>query len=196
VSKSGADRTHGPLLDLLSEMLAVERDGQRLYEGFLQDAPAGLQPKLLEYAEQTRRSVLALEKAIAEIGGDPAHVSPGAVVAHRLTDAVLEATEDSPVRRWMYRLLHVVAFEIRDELVWDTLRVIVTQDPDRAEAESLERAVMATQSDEALGAHGQDRRQERIAWARHAMRSAILDELGVEEQAVWRTRLRHALRGW
>src|SRR2546421_11486509 len=110
-----------PLLDLLSEMLAVERDGARLYGQFLLDAPDELRPKLLEYAEQSRRSALVLEEAIRGLGGDPAYVSPGAQVAHGLTEAVLAATEPSPVRRWMYRLLHLVAFETRNRLIWRTL---------------------------------------------------------------------------
>ena len=185
----------GPLLDLLSEVLAVERDGQRLYSEFLADAPEPLQPKLLEYAEQTRRSVLTLEQAIREYGGDPGYVSPGAEVAHRLTEAVLEATEGSPVRGWMYRLLHIVAFEVRDELVWETLRLMVLRE-DGPEADALERAVEATQSGEAWGAHDQDRNRERIDWAREAMRDAIGAELGVERREAWQVRLLRALRGW
>jgi hypothetical protein len=191
-----AQSQRGPLADLLSEVLAVERDGQRLYSQFLRDAPPQLQPKLLEYAEQTRRSVLALEQAIRDYGGDPAYVSPGAEVAHRLTAAVLEVTEGSPVRGWMYRLLHLVAFEVRDELVWEALRLMIVQEPESPEAGSLERAVQATQSGEAWGAHDQDRNRERIDWARRSMRDAIAAELGVGEPEAWRVRLRRALRGW
>jgi hypothetical protein len=65
-------------LDLLSEVLAVERDGWTLYRDFLDDAPEHLRPKLVEYAEQSRRSVLLIEQAVAGLGGDPDYVSPGA----------------------------------------------------------------------------------------------------------------------
>src|SRR5437899_6367812 len=115
------DAGERPLLDLLSEMLAVERDGERLYSRFLEDAPEELREKLVEYAEQSRRSALVLEEAIRGLGGDPAYVSPGAEVAHGLTEAVLAATEPSPVRRWLYRLLHLLAFETRNRLIWRTL---------------------------------------------------------------------------
>ena len=48
----------------------------RLYRDFLGDAPADLQPKIIEYAEQSRRSVLLIEQAITELGGDPAYSRP------------------------------------------------------------------------------------------------------------------------
>ena len=51
------------LLDLLSEMIAVERDGMRLYVGFLDDAPEQERARLRDYAEQSRRAVLILEEA-------------------------------------------------------------------------------------------------------------------------------------
>src|SRR5438105_15866893 len=75
-------------LDLLSEVLAVERDGSSLSRDFLNDAPESLRPKLVEYAEQSRRSVLLLEQAVVGVGGDPDYISPGAEVVHGLTAAV------------------------------------------------------------------------------------------------------------
>lgn len=88
------------LLDELSEMLAVERDGHRLYEQLRSDAPEELHQKLTEYSEQSRRGVLVLEQAVRELGGDPEHVSPGAAVVHEMTDAVVGATESASTRRW------------------------------------------------------------------------------------------------
>ena len=165
------------LLDLLSEMLAVERDGERLYAQFLQDAPAELRPKLLEYAEQSRRDGLVLEEAIRRLGGDPAYVSPGAEVAHRLTEAVLGATEPSPVRRWMYRLLRIVAFETRDALIWRTLDALGKARGGQT-GDVLRMAATAVLSQEALGARMSDRNEERVAWALEAMEHAIGRELG------------------
>jgi len=166
-----------PLLDLLSEMLAVERDGERLYSEFLADAPPELGEKLLEYAEQSRRHALVLEEAIRRLGGDPGYVSAGAEVVHRLTDAVLEATEPSPVRRWMYRLLHLVAFETRDRLIWRTLDTLAKEREDET-GEVLQRAATAVLSEEALGAHMADRSEERIDFALTAMERSIAEELG------------------
>ena len=165
------------LLDLLSEMLAVERDGERLYREFLADAPQELREKLVEYAEQSRRSALVLEEAIRRLDGDPEYVSPGAEVAHRLTDAVLAVTEPSPVRRWMYRLLHLVAFETRDRMIWRSLDALGKERGGNT-GEVLRMAATAVLGEEAVGAHMQDRNEERIGWALEAMERELGEELG------------------
>jgi hypothetical protein len=172
------DAGERPLLDLLSEMLAVERDGARLYSRFLEDAPEELREKLVEYAEQSRRSALVLEEAIRGLGGDPAYVSPGAGVAHGLTEAVLAATEPSPVRRWMYRLLHLLAFETRNRLIWRTLDAL-GKARGGEQGDVLRMAATAVLSEEALGAHMADRSEERIDWALTAIEREIGRELGV-----------------
>jgi hypothetical protein len=69
-----------------------------------------------------------------------------------------------------------VASEVRDELAWDTLRMLLVQQPHASGAEALERAVAATQSGEARGAHDPDHIRERIDWNRRAMRDAIAAE--------------------
>ncbi len=109
------------VLDLLSEMIAVERDGQRLYAQLLADAPAELHPKLIEYTEQSRRDGLVLEEAVRRLGGDPDYVSPGAEVVHDMTQAVVDATERATERRWMYQMLHIITFETRDRMIWELL---------------------------------------------------------------------------
>jgi hypothetical protein len=120
-----------------------------------------------------------LEEAIRELGGDPARVSGGAETAHRLTDAVLAATERAGARRWMYRLLHLVAFETRDRMIWDGLDALAEKEG-AATGEVLRIAATAVLSEEALGAHMADRNDERIAWALEAMEAELGRELGVE----------------
>jgi hypothetical protein len=176
------------LLDLLSEMIAVERDGERLYAQFLSDAPEELRQKLLEYAEQSRRSALVLEQAVRELGGDPAYLSPGAEVAHGLTEAVLAATEPAAGRKWMYRLLHLIAYETRDRVVWELLDALAEKLGGRT-GEVLGTAATAILSEEALGAHMADRNDERIAWALVAMQQELGREFGVE----MRTGKRHGV---
>ena len=166
------------LLDVLSEMLAVEQDGTRLYSESVVDAPENLRPKLLEYAEQSRRGCLVLEEAIRRLGGDPVRVSNGAQMAHRLTDAVLAATESGGPRRWIYRLLHIVAFETRDGMIWDALDALADK-AGGTTGEVLHTAATAVLSEEALGAHMADRNDERIAWALEAMEAELGRELGV-----------------
>lgn len=167
------------LLDLLSEMLAVERDGHRIYEDLLSHAPAELHPKLIEYAEGSRRSVLVLEEAVRELGGDPDYVSPGAEVAHRVTDALMKASESAGERRWLYRALHLIAYETRDRMIWEALDALGHEIGGRT-GDVLDTAAGAVLSDEALGAHGADRNEERVAWALRAMESHLAHDLGVE----------------
>ena len=177
------------LLDLLSEMIAVERDGMRLYVGFLDDAPEQERARLRDYAEQSRRAVLILEEAARRLGGDPEYVSPGADVAHRLTEAVLAATEPSQTHRWMDRLLHVIAYELRDRMIWEVLDGLGKREGGET-GEVLGTAATAVLSDEAWGAHMQDRNEERVEWALEAMGHALGDELGVEVEGQRRRFLR------
>lgn len=152
--------------------------GRACTSKFLADAPEEWRQKLLEYAEQSRRSALVIEQAVRELKGDPDHVSPGAEVVHRLTEAVLVATEGTP-RMWMYRLLHLVAFETRDRVIWESLDALADLKGGQT-GEALRTAATAILSDEALGAHMQDRNDERIDWALKAMQAELGHELGAE----------------
>ncbi|HTI33357.1 MAG TPA: hypothetical protein VL422_06725 [Miltoncostaea sp.] len=167
------------LLDLLSEMIAVERDAERLYEQLLADAPAALHPKLVEYAEQRRRDGLVLEEAVRRLGGDPEHVSAGARAVHDMTQAVLDASARVDERRWMYELLHVITFETRDRIIWELLDELAATREGPAR-EVLHTAATAVISREALGAHDVDRNEERIWWVLDAMRLGLADELGLD----------------
>jgi hypothetical protein len=175
------------LLDELSEMLAVERDRERLYEEFLRDAPADLQAKALEYAEQSRRGALVLEEAVRRLGGDPAHVSPGAEVVHRMTEAMMAATESAATKRWMYRALHLVSYETRDRMVWRALDALADERGGET-GEVLKTAATAVLSEEALGAHGVDRSEERIGLILEAMETELAHELGVPADRTGRRR--------
>jgi hypothetical protein len=177
------------LLDLLSEMLAVERDGRRIYEQLLSDTPAELHAKLIEYSEQSRRSVLVLEETVRRLGGDPAYVSPGAKVVHHMTDAVMSASEDATERKWIYRALHLITYETRDRMIWEALDALGRKIGGQT-GDLLDIAAGAVLSEEALGAHGADRNEERVAWALEAMESHLAHDLGVEAKTGRRRGLR------
>jgi hypothetical protein len=177
------------VLDLLSEMIAVERDGQRLYAQLLADAPAELHPKLIEYTEQSRRDALVLEEAVRRLGGDPDYVSPAAEVVHAMTQAVVDATERATERRWMYRVLHLITFETRDRMIWELLDELADKREGHT-GEVLRTAATAVLSQEALGAHDVDRNEERVWWALEAMHLGLARELGVEAKTGMRRRLR------
>ncbi|HJZ62330.1 MAG TPA: hypothetical protein VKD47_09255 [Miltoncostaeaceae bacterium] len=176
------------VLDLLSELLAVETNGARMYARCVDVAAEDRREKLIEYAEQSRRHCLVIEQAIRELGGDPDYVSPGAAVANRMTEGVIDATEGTP-RAGLYRLLHLISFETQDRLVWEALDAVADARGERL-GEVLRTAATAVLSEEALGAHMQDRSDERIEWLLETTEAELADELGVE---VRRTGRRHGL---
>lgn len=177
------------LLDLLSEMLAVERDGRRTYEQLVPGVPDEFRSKVIEYVEKSRTSALVLEQAVRDLGGDPAYVSPAAAAVQRMTDAVLAATEEPEERRWVQRLLHVISYEIRDRLIWEALDALADERGGRT-GEILRTAATAVLSQEALGAHGADRNEERVERALDALRIGLARDLGVEPKTGRRGGLR------
>lgn len=183
------ETTDQVLLDLLSEMLAIERDGRRTYEDLAPRVPEEFRPKVAEYAEQSRRSALVLERAVRDLGGDPDHVSPAAESVHRMTDAVLRATGEAPEHGWILRLLHVVSYEMRDRLIWEALDELADARGGRT-GEVLGTAATAVLSQEALGAHGADRNEERVDRALDAIRIGLARELGLEPRTGGRGGLR------
>jgi Ferritin-like domain len=89
------------LLDKLGERLAFERQGTRLYEGFLQKLEqmpcAEVGPTLEEvrhiYEEELEHFKL-LQKAISEIGGDATVQTPSADVAGVLSHGIMQIVSD------------------------------------------------------------------------------------------------------
>src|SRR5689334_4116917 len=101
---AGVDEHRSPqgreaVLELLSELLAIAREGLRLYREGVEEAPAELRDRLAEYGQESMRHVNLLEHAIRELGGDPAHASPEAKLVSAVGEHVLIETGDSP-RRW------------------------------------------------------------------------------------------------
>ena len=99
----------------------------------------------------------------------------------------------------MYRLLHLVAFETRDRVIWETLDALARERGGQT-GELLGMAATAVLSQEALGAHMQDRNEERIAWAHGAMEYELAvrlehsadERVPVDDLELGVTALRHA----
>ena len=85
-----------------------------------------------------------------------------------LTEAVLAATEGNP-RTWMYRLLHLVAFETRDKVVWESLDALA-DDPGRPDGGGAQDRRDGHPERGGPGARPRpDRNDVRIDWALKAM---------------------------
>lgn len=85
---------NGPYVaDLLSEMLAHERCGRRLYQSV-----AGrthnpiLKQRYQSFGDETLEHVEILENLITRLGGDPMYVSPSARAIEKTNGQLLEAT--------------------------------------------------------------------------------------------------------
>ena len=84
----------------------------------------------------------------------------------------------------MYRLLHIVAYELRDQLIWETLERLGKREPGE-KGEVLHSTARAVRSEEALGAHMADTSRERIRWALNAMHESLTGELDLGAPAHW-----------
>jgi hypothetical protein len=178
---------HGPLLALLSELMTRERDGAALYHRYLDDAPAAMRDTLAASGAEIDHHVHLLERAIIQLGGDPSYVAPVAESGRRLTQELLALRETGP-DRWIYRLEALFVFETRDQILWESLRLLSQKGLAAADAAVVRPAAVAVESPEALGAYNGSRHRERIRWARDTMRDLILEQLGLDapHSSAWR----------
>ena len=88
---SSATISHEMLQHKLSEFLAVERGGLKLYEQALRIvSDSDLRKKFSEFRDQTRKHETILIRVIHALGMDPAYLSPSAKLATEKADALLK----------------------------------------------------------------------------------------------------------
>lgn len=117
---------HQQLLDKLSESMAVERDGQRLYEAAIQQiSDRETAQRFQDFYQQTRRHQDIVAELINALGGDPSYMSPAARVAQRKAEALLRTmTEDrglSLEERELNAIENIVLAETKDQMDWEVL---------------------------------------------------------------------------
>ncbi len=120
-----------------------------------------------------------LEHTIAYLGGDPSSVTPAAESGRRLTRELLTVRETRPAR-WVYRLEALVVFETRDQILWESLRLLARTGLEAADAAIVGPAATQVESGEALGAYNGSRHRERIRWARETMPDLIREQSGLD----------------
>ncbi|WP_246496341.1 hypothetical protein [Miltoncostaea marina] len=170
------------VLDLLSELRVLEREGARQYAALADEAPAWMRPKLLEYAEQARRGALVIETAMERLGGDPAYVSPAAEAVARLSAETAVLAAGAPVHPPMNRLLWLLGHEDRDLITWQVIDALGHREGGEA-GEVLRTAAGAVLTQETAGARGADRNVERREWLRHIVRRVLAAEYGLPDPA-------------
>jgi len=143
-SKSASRGRRGPALsaewlrDFLSEMLAVEKDGVKLYERALSDLEhSELEDKLTEFLEQTRRHVELCTSMLEAAGGDSGYQSPGAQAADHKANGLI-TTEVPPKMLDLNNIENLVLAETKDHWNWEMLASVAPKigDPDLKRAAS------------------------------------------------------------
>jgi hypothetical protein len=155
---------------ILAEFLVVERDGRDLYDAALQLAPRGERyERLFDFRTEADRRMGLLEHAMQQLGLPIDAPSSGVL---RL--APLAA--DAGPRHLVEALL---LFELRDELVGETLGAMGREEQDPRVAEAAQRAAMPIQSNEAWGAHDSSRHRERIDALTTLLRQLVREDAGL-----------------
>jgi hypothetical protein len=154
---------NGPFVaDLLSDMLAHERSGAALYRSVEQrtNNPV-LQERYRHFGTETREHVAVLEALIAELGGDPGYVSPGARVTEKAGTALLESTfllggSVDLLTQELVMLDAVLLAEAKDQANWSCVAGMVEDLAPSTARDALESAVEDVEVQEA----------EHLTWAR------------------------------
>jgi rubrerythrin len=130
-SRSASRGRRGPavsaewLRDFLSEMLAVEKGGVKLYEKALSELEhSELEEKLNEFLQQTHRHVELCTSMLEAAGGDSGYQSPGAQAADHKANGLI-STEVPPKMLDLNNIENLVLAETKDHWDWDVLASIV-----------------------------------------------------------------------
>jgi rubrerythrin len=159
-----ADTTlNGPFVaDLLSDMLAHERSGARLYRSVAgrTNNPV-LKQRYQHFGNETVEHVEILQSLITELGGDPGYVSPAARATEKSGTALLESTfllagSIDLLTQELVMLDAVLLAEAKDHANWSCLAAMVEDLPGGDERDALQWAVDDVEVQE----------HEHLQWAR------------------------------
>jgi rubrerythrin len=112
------------LKDFLSEMLAVEKGGVKLYEKALSelDHPE-LEQKLTDFLHQTERHVELCTEMLEAAAGDPNYQSPGAEAADQKAEGLL-STQVRAELTDLNNIENLVLAETKDHWDWEMLGAV------------------------------------------------------------------------
>lgn len=146
------------LREKLSEFLAVERGGLKLYDQALQIVKdAEVARKFRAFREQTSKHESILLRVMDELGMDPSYVSPGAKLAEQKAASLLNtmmasdggpATGISSADAEMNAIENIVLAETKDHADWELLGKIARQSNDDDIRDVLKPAVAEVEPEE------------------------------------------------
>jgi len=112
------------LRNFLSEMLAVEKGGVKLYEKALSELDhSELEDKLTEFLNQTHRHVELCTSMIEAVDADAEFQSPGAQAAEHKAEGLISA-KVPPEMQDLNNIENLVLAETKDHWNWETLASI------------------------------------------------------------------------
>jgi rubrerythrin len=152
------------LMDKLSEFLAVEKGGVKLYQTALhQVRDPEVRNKFEEFYNQTRKHVEILDRVITHLGGDPTYMSPGAKLAEQKAESLLKTMAQgdsaSPAEVELNAIENIVIAETKDHADWELLGKIARRTDDSRLSEVLKPAVDEVEPEE----------DEHLTWTKQQM---------------------------
>jgi rubrerythrin len=141
------------LMEKLSEFLAVEKGGVKLYQLAIQQVRnPDVLTRFREFYEQTRKHVDILTRVISALGGDPTYMSPGAKVAEEKAQALLKTMTPSdgllPDQTEINAIENIVIAETKDHADWQLLSHLARRSSDPKLREVLKPAVDEVEPEE------------------------------------------------
>jgi rubrerythrin len=128
---AGSEPNSQWLKDFLSEMLAVERGGVKLYEKALSElSHEDLRDHLEEFLDETMRHVELCEEMVDAAGGDPDEMSPGAEAAQAKAEGLLSVQVPEQLAD-LNNIENLVLAETKDHWDWEMLSETVKLIKDR-----------------------------------------------------------------
>jgi rubrerythrin len=142
----------GTLMDVLSEFLAVEMGGQKLYEkalGLVSDSE--VKTKFREFHRQTIKHQKVLTDVIHNLGGNTRAQSAGAKVATEKAQALLRTMDSNGLSKDQAELNaieNIVLAETKDHADWELIGKIARQSNDDRLREILGAAASEVEQEE------------------------------------------------
>jgi len=134
---------HAQLMSMLSEFLAVEQGGQKLYQKALaQVRDPDVVKRFQTFYEQTVKHEQILTRIISELGGDPTRISPTARIA------ASKAQELTPAQIELNAMENILLAETKDHADWELLGKIARQTTEPQLSSTLKPAVDEVESEE------------------------------------------------
>jgi len=128
------------LRDFVSQMLAVERGGEKLYQRALDELEhEELRDRLERFAEQTRRHVELCEQMLEVAGCDLDYLSQEAHLAEQKVEGLLSAEADEELRD-LNNLENLLLAETKDHWNWETLATVTSEIEDRELSRAVRKA--------------------------------------------------------